>query len=251
MINHFRTLLLNRSAPNFSTRPGEEYIPDDFAAMALPTYLQNIRVALFGSNPDWLFENYRVHQYTSLVHSTELEEFVLALDPRITYDPLDTEFFSEVFGAHAGKAGLHLFGEPLAPDASGKSILRWKVELLDSDTASVEQITPISQTKTVEFKSEPLTDGLWMHFNASPGTIWTLEYNRRPQRSLGEIVAGLESTTAQYWNRLFGVGSARAVSEPWQTFRNLWLLHPELPYRLGGFLLAFVYAIELERQNNA
>lgn len=251
MINHFRTLLLNRSAPSFSSRPGDEYIPDGFAQLTgLPTYLQNIRQVLFGRSPDWLFENYRTKQYVSLVHNTELTEFVTDLDPRITYDPNDTEFFSGVFGSHAGKAGLHLVGAPSSPDASGQCILRWKITLVDGNEADVEQITPVKSIKTINYHNEPLFDGLWLQFNAAYGTNWTLEYNRRPEASLGEIVAELEVSTPQYWNSLFGVGSARAAEEPWKTFRNLWLSHPELPYRLGGFLLAVVYATDLWRLNN-
>lgn len=251
MINHFRTLLLNRSAPSYSTRAGEEYIPDDFVSLAnLPTYLQNIRTALYGRNPDWLFENYRTKQYVSLVHNTELERFITDLDSRITYDPNDTEFFRGVFGPHTGKEGLRFIGEPPAPDASGQSTLRWKVELIDGDIASIEQITPVNSAFTLNYNTEPLINGLWLQFSAPYGTIWTAEYNRRPEYSLGEIMAGVESSTAQYWNQLFGVGSARASEEPWKTFRNLWLFHPEMPYKLGGFLLAYVYALDLWRQDN-
>lgn len=251
MINHFRTLLLNRSAPSYSSRAGEEYIPTDFAKLTnLPTYLRNIGQALYGRTPDWLFENYRTQQYLSLIHSTELEEFVTDLDPRITYDPKETEFFTGVFGPHSGKAGIRFIGEPPSPDASGNSILRWKITLVDDSTADIEQITPIKSAFTLNYTEEPLMPGLWLQFSAPHDTTWTAEYNRRPEYSLGEIMANVEAATAQYWNQLFGIGSSRSDSEPWKTFRNLWLFHPEMPYKFGGFLLAYVYALDLWRQNN-
>lgn len=248
MINHFRTLLLNRSAPSYLSRHGEEYIPEEFSRLEnLPSYIQGIRTVLFGPSSDWLFENYRVRQYMSVLHSTELEEFVTALDSRITYDPWNPEFFSGVFGPRINKHGLRLVGSLPPPDDSGQCIFRWKITLTGPTTADVEQITPKYPVREVEYKTTPIAPGLWMQTDETPGTNWTVEYFRRPERSLGEIVAALKSGTAQYWNDLFGVGSPRAETEPFKTFRNLWLNHPELPYKLGGLLLALVYATEARR----
>ena len=99
MINHVRTLLLNRGRDGTPrTSPGEEYVPPTFAPRALTTPLRTAFTTLYGGDPDRLMLNYRLRQLTALLHSTELEEYVLAKDPRVTYLPLDGAFFDGVFG---------------------------------------------------------------------------------------------------------------------------------------------------------
>ena len=85
MYNHLRTLLLNRAAVEPATHPASELVPAAFQSIALPAYLKGIRALLFGSNPDVDMLNYRLAQYMPLLHCTELEEYVLAMDSRITY----------------------------------------------------------------------------------------------------------------------------------------------------------------------
>jgi len=94
MINHARTLLLNKSANTYQPGTlGEEYVPP-YSALTLPSYLTLPRKILLGTDPDKVFLNFRMHELLNLIHQTELSEFVYALDPRITYDPTDnSEFF--------------------------------------------------------------------------------------------------------------------------------------------------------------
>ena len=83
MINHVRTLLLNQTGG--SPVRGEQYVPPEFAEIPLSTQLMNVREQLFGTNPSRETLNYRLAQYLTLIHATELREFVTALDPRLTY----------------------------------------------------------------------------------------------------------------------------------------------------------------------
>ena len=66
MFNHARTLLMNLSGDAgdlyISDYPGDEMIPADYRAVALPTYLQVVRSRLFGVTPDRAMLNYRVAQ---------------------------------------------------------------------------------------------------------------------------------------------------------------------------------------------
>src|SRR5581483_2043121 len=103
MTNHFRTLLLNLSG-NIKppgTYPGEEYVPPGFVAQWMPPNLQQVWNVLFGYSPDRAMVNYRLRQYMPLVHAAELEQYVLALDQRVTYWPLydDSLFQLSTFGA--------------------------------------------------------------------------------------------------------------------------------------------------------
>jgi hypothetical protein len=249
IVNQARTLLLNRTGTGFIKRPGEEFIAPTFAKIEnLPNYLSGVRTALFGSSSDWLIENYRTRQYMTILHSTELEEFVTALDPRITYDPFDNSMFQGVFGTTVNKTGLKVIGSPPPPDDTGRSDLRWRITSVDGDSTLIKLFTPDTPEVEVAYQqTTPLFDGLSVQFDADPDKFWTVQIRRRPRRSLGAILQTLEFSTAQYWNDLFGVGSARGETEPWKTFRNLWLKNKQLPYRLGGILMAFIYAMEERR----
>jgi hypothetical protein len=55
----------------------------------LPEPLRRVRAVLFGRDPDRRTLLYRTRQFLALLHACELEEFVTAVDPRVTYLPLD------------------------------------------------------------------------------------------------------------------------------------------------------------------
>lgn len=94
MINHARTLLLNINGNRYQPQYlGEEYIPANFAAVNLPSYIQAARRILFGARPERVFLNYRVRELLHTVHETELNEYLYALDPRVTYWPEPTPVF--------------------------------------------------------------------------------------------------------------------------------------------------------------
>ncbi len=98
MINHVRNLLMNVSSSSQSDLPGEEYVPVDFRPRLLTPTAAAARRILFGSSPDRLYLNYRLREYMTLLHTTELAEFVTDLDPRVTYWPLrDTTIFADTF----------------------------------------------------------------------------------------------------------------------------------------------------------
>jgi hypothetical protein len=103
MINHIRTLLLNRDGDHGYgyDYPGEEFVLPTFRAKTVPTFLKGALRSLFGSNPDRLYLNYRMRQIASLLHSTELEEFVVLPDSRVTYWPMVADNFLDSFGTTA------------------------------------------------------------------------------------------------------------------------------------------------------
>jgi hypothetical protein len=82
MINHARTLLQNMPA----SWPSDEYVPEDFVPCAPPEIVQRLRTALWGRTP---CHQGILRQCMQVLHATELEEHVLAMDPRVTYLPFD------------------------------------------------------------------------------------------------------------------------------------------------------------------
>jgi hypothetical protein len=263
MINHARTLLLNRdgSATGYLARAGEEFIEPQFRAVVLPSYLVPLRQVLFGHRPDWLFENYRVRQYLALLHTTELVEFVTQLDQRLTYDVNNPDLFRPaVFGVwvETGAEAIRFTGRQPAPDADGQALRRWQLTVTGADTLEIERLglagSQLSQTFQVTHGwSDFLPLGSpALQYSVQPvlGRSWLIYDTARPMRSLGEIAAEVDQLGGERLSRLFGEGTPAAQTEPWQTFRNLWHDHPLLPYRLGGLLLALVWRTE-EARNRA
>lgn len=140
MINHARTLLLNKSNDTYLPGViGEEYMPP-YSPVKLPSYLTTSRKILFGTDPDKVFLNFRLHELMNLIHQTELGEFVFALDNRITYDPLAAnEFFMaqrqiklrRLIGLDIGQIGTRLFvtGQVKPDNVIGRAYRNYIVEV--------------------------------------------------------------------------------------------------------------------------
>jgi hypothetical protein len=154
MINHARTLLLN--VPSSTYQPGtlgEEYIPP-YSPVVLPSYLRGPHKVLFGTNPDKVFANFRVHELLSLIHQTELAEFIYALDPRVTYWPQkQTEFFTaqkqineeKIKGIKAVK--LYLTGEAQPDNKMGRAFRDYSV-VMESSGGTERLLVSADSTKT-------------------------------------------------------------------------------------------------------
>lgn len=253
MINHARTLLMNTSGqsgylPNY---PGEELIPSSYRQIELPTYLDVIRMRLFGANPDRVMLNYRAAQLLQLIAATELQGHILELDSRLTYstphDMVDVSAFKTQVRRFFGDGNLSLIGRDTAPDSSGKSIYGYQVTVSGGDVITERKVFPLATT------TEPivLTSGLSQEFklpysdyrfriNTDLPAGWTIRGFVRPRSSLAEIDRGLRSVGEPYLLQLFGVSNL----EPYATFYNCWKRHPDFAYRIGGLVLAMIYRTE-------
>ena len=91
MINNVRTLLLNK-VPTADSVLGEEYIPENFSPVRLYGELARIHNALIPERVSREEANMRVAAFMKLLHTPDLEPYVLKQDSRITYDPASTLF---------------------------------------------------------------------------------------------------------------------------------------------------------------
>ena len=254
MYNHLRTLLINQDGtnrPGFDF-PGEELVPAEYKTTGLPASLQSIRRILFGGDPDRAMLNYRVKQLLSLIQCTELQEFVTQLDPRLTYDiadentlAMDATFQPTVEANSVGE--LQFIGSPESPDMSGRSRYVFRVITI-GDIARVWRAVPNN-----DVQDYPLTvvDGLSNAIplegsgysavlNTAANTTFNIQIFLRPTWDLGQLVPLLERVGEPALDALLGITKV----EPYQTFRNLWYDHDELPYRLGAIVLALGYRTE-------
>lgn len=253
MINHIRTLLLNIDGSRASDTafPGEEFVPPDFKPVSLPQPLITVRNVLFGVNPDRAMMNYRLRQYMTLIHSTELEEFTTEFDKRVTYWPSSDEtLFNVTVTPIAQQVNepareFYFIGSVNDLFEPSKLLSRWKVEVTDASNVTIQTLTEPTATTVAAYT---LTDGLSstiqlpgsplkFRFQGGVGSIWFVQSVAKPTLSLAEVVVHLENCNEINSSTFFGDFSA----EPYKTFYNLWNSHRELPYRLGGIILTLAY----------
>jgi hypothetical protein len=256
MFNHARTLLLNISGSNNpgSSYLGEELVPADYVAIALPSYIENVRRSLFGADPDRAMLNYRIRQLLTLIAGTDLQEYITDLDSRITYTLgkdktlAEHEMWSPVLSRYGGTSDdiATVGGVSERPDFTGKMFYQFNIDILSSTVIQVSRQTPPLKSQNLDLA---LTNGLSAPYDLyytghtlrvntiNPGATWTVSGYLRPQLSLSDIVSQLGSAGDDVLTELFGTKRI----EPWNTFRNTWYDHPELPYRLGGLVLALIY----------
>jgi hypothetical protein len=188
MINHVRTLLLNADGskafpPDY---PGEEFVDPDFRVLALPGPLKLVRSCLFSPTPDRAMINYRLRQLLSLVHSCELEEFVTAPDPRVTYwpthntDVFDRAAFGTTIKRVVGDGDLYVQGSADLVAVS-QLLHRWQVSVRYDGTVSVDRQTePLGQ----DVYEYTLTGGLSQALPLA-GTPQTFYFRETPVRPAG------------------------------------------------------------------
>lgn len=251
MINHLRTLLLNRDG---SARPAatfflEEYVDPEYRVVALPNEMRLVEQALF-SDGDTAFRNYRLAQYMTILHATEFEAYVLAFDGRITYRhgrSLLNERFGPAITIQQGSETLHTVGS-LTP-VPGRLLYRY--QLIKDGTAL--SITDLDTEKLVVWPllytgglSEPIAlpgqANYAVRVQGQPGVParWTLTHLHKPEADLSGVVMAL-GARAHALDALF-------LDKPfYKTFRELWDKHTLIQYRLAGVLLAYAHRLELKR----
>lgn len=266
-INRARSVLLNLDGPSPDpTAPGEEFLPASFKAIPLPTTLQTVRRILFGSQPDRLMLNYRLREIMSLLHCSELAEYVLALDPRVTYWPLtDQSLFDATFGLQitqvAGLAAkLAVLGSPQPNHSLGQLRQNWRLEITTTDQATIARRTlPLTTTIATFTVTSGLSSAIalpgsnltaciqpanpgWFAYMA--GAAWDITSTVRPSLRLEDLLVTLDTALGDVAVAdIFG----SVPVEPYRTFLNLWRNHPWLAYRLGGLLLAVIYRTDALR----
>jgi hypothetical protein len=258
MINHARTLLLNKTREGNPDFPGEEYVPADFQpVLDLPQRVRKVRAILFGGDPDRYMLNYRLLQVMQMLHSTALDGNVYDFDSRITYLPFkQNTFYRDAFGTTVNAlntTGTIAAVATLEPDESaGRLYHNWKINVISSSLVNVRKLLPPIQEEDYPYT---LTEGrsnlipllgstLQFTFSGPVGSEWLVESLTRPQRTLADILTTMQEGFNEIDdNELFGV----APVEPYKTYRNLWRNHEQLAYQLGGLLMATIHRIDEAR----
>jgi hypothetical protein len=257
MINHGRTLLLNK---NGHTRPGatfflEEYVPTGYREVSLPATLDVVRKILFGSNADDSFINYRLWQFMHVLHSTDFEDYLTDLDSRITYltkrSIVDNIYGSSGSPVNAAAAGTTIEGVGSIAAWSSRPVLRhsWTVDYSTPSSVLVTNDQTLqSSEEQVTFDTGissliPMVGQRDFYSRIAPslpvGGQWAISYMAEPPADLSDLLDPLETIGGESSRALFGTGE-----EPYKTFSELWEKHDYFHYRLSGLLLAYIYRVE-------
>lgn len=234
MINHARTLLLNKTG---KTRPaigvdGEEYVSPQFFSLSLLDHLEAVHVALFGRNPDVSYENLVLCQCMTALHVTDqARDFILGLDPRVTYHlPPDTITSSGVTVERLmGDATLTITGTPEADHDAGLASFFYRVTYDGVEMRVQDMLTGVV---TVTAGNAVTKHGVRM--SASDDGIWLVKLSCGDVR-LNDIVARLEDRK-------------RDIAPLWREARDefyTWWLRGQTPViRLAGLLCAQVEVMD-------
>jgi hypothetical protein len=259
MINHGRTLLLNRSGDK---RPDptyflEEYIPEDYRSIELPDMLTRIYEKLIGADSDNAYANYVTWIILRAIHGTEYAVALTDLDQRITYlhDRDVPPFGFEILSTDHPEIAIHPSSAFYDNAIRRKLYHRW---LMHAETGSFVTITDMTGEGVTQQSvagtsglTEPITlsapDRLTIKLGTYPipvGGNWEFEGVLSSSYGLPEIVADLESMGSLAEEAVLG-----SKTEPYPTFKKLWKEHILLQYRVAGYMLGYIYKAEEARLN--
>lgn len=262
MINHARTLLLNRPGASrpLPTYYLEEYVDPQYVPLALPGYLVQARDALLGRNPDNAYANFRLWEIFRTIDSTDYAHYVTDLDPRVTYrrrrsvvDVSHTTSYVPITPANTTK--LYFAGEPGSSLVSAQLQFDWQVQVVD---ALVVQITSIQLQRT-ELQTVTITDGLTslIPLTGQPnlymrvacigslpaGAGWQVTTFAEPDGDINNMIDPLSKLGDATLVQLF------PNRDPYKLFGQLWGSPIFIQDRLTGMALAYAYHADEVRRN--
>jgi hypothetical protein len=251
MINHFRTLLLNRKRdfrPVYGDH-GEEYIPEEFEQLELPADLVRIRNVLLGEYGDPLYENYRMAQYLTLIHThATLWQYIVEHDDRITYD-INAWQFSRLKEAITVSPNsntemeLRVMGKPTADDEIGRISFSYIIGTSAGPSVDIHNVKDhlkhaedISITDQVS-TTFPIGNGMTGQLLIPAGSwaedmVFHVMALVEPSYSLGDIYNILDTRAAQYINPI--------MREQDEILQDLWRNGHGITDTLGAALVGYV-----------
>lgn len=232
MINHARTLILNASGDRRLALgvDGEEYVPPTYVSMNLTGYMAMLHSMLMGSNPDAGFENAMLAQYMQALHSVDdAEEYILGLDPRVTY--LRSDGYLVPAGSIeivrlTGTSRLLTTGSAAADAVRGTTLYFVRI------TRSLGKVTAFNmatgEQRSVDGNSIEFSG---VRFHATGDGMWDVKMRAAPNRTIADVIATLDSRRSEY-------------AELWRgtqvRFNTWWMRGQTSIIRISGLLCAFV-----------
>jgi len=142
MVNHLRSLILNRRRPSTNLPPWDRYMDPSFSPVELTSNLEEVRTALIGSSDDWWTLTLRAEAVLSAVSS---ERYA---GRHLWYDNRETSMPVEPFYVDFANTLTSLSSE--ADQADGSLVVtitdkpidvyrRWVLRILSADYLTVQE----------------------------------------------------------------------------------------------------------------
>lgn len=270
MINHVRTLLLNRPASYFDGVSNAQYIPGDFQPVGLPVHLRTLRDIIVPQGLDKFGENYIADTIMRVLHAPDILPYVTKLDSRYTYlnspellarsveAPLEQTRFQSAtcditphykltgggYPQDIGTSGVHSW--TLVPtDLHRVQVThnRGKEEILVV-TNGTRQTTPISLIPgylQVYFTAPTTKLTGWFKYTCS--TSLAVPYN------LGTIQAEIEKYMARPGNMQQIFTGVDLYANELVELQDAWKYSLEVNIRVAAVILGLIYQLEGLRLN--
>lgn len=250
MINHVRTLLMNRLSGRFHLKdPGEEYIELAYAPRVLPTALQTFFTAIFGTIPDRIGVNYRMRQIMQLLHASELQQDVTSTDSRITYLPFDDTFFDDVFKQQFAFNGTPqrcvIVGTHTPSAALGRLQYAWDLVVNNDASVTVTAVNDPIPAAVVTDRTHgiplPGTALQAYLYDAPNGTRVRVTSTGKPVDDIMTVILRAIRVSGPAVTELIFPPIA---AEPVLTWNKIWRDHPDTVNQCAALLLAIAHYID-------
>ena len=261
MINHARTLLLNKSASYSSGLLNDTYVPEEFKPLILTPFLSNVRDAVIPLTGSRQQEIDVVNIVMQILHSPDLAPYTLQFDKRITYtaknyDP--GQFATSHVALQSNKSSdcdvipkyEYVFDSLLKPLAG---VYTWSVSSVDArnvrvtntkDMSEVVNLNPTSTSpKSLPVDIIPGYMSIYFELPALQFTgSFTFNYSLTVRASYDLVAA--EAALKQAFLGGTGIFDYADFPDIMPVLRDTWLHNPAMVTRFGAGVLAYIYTLE-------
>lgn len=266
MINHIRTLILNRPSNYFNIVPDAPYIPAEYQPVVLTNELNQFKNVLIPTGMDPFSENFVSESIMKMLHCPELLPYTSLPDNRFTYsfgesvttipNPSATMIFTKSSSCDMSVVyNINPGNMPISLATSG--LYQWTITPIDSVTMLVQplrgktysiQVVPSGKSK----KSKPIQliqDYLTVTFTM-PSSVITSSFSLNIQ-----TVLPLSYNIADYTERLISLMARPAIRTaifqpkgPYAaTITELqedWFASSEITLKFGCLVLDYAFQCE-------
>jgi len=275
LVNHARTILLNRAALEMAAVSDAEYIPPAFTPIRTDDQiLIGFKNTVFPAGIDLSTENFILTALMKILHAPELESYTLMFDDRVTYTT-DLSNLSELFDSrvsidttYQGAASdiepryvITEAGRPQALGLAGEHV--WTFTDVDAYTLGINyskggktEVQVVDRAGANRTEDIPLVNGyLTAYFNLPSNTLtgtYRIVYRTHipPAYTPVDILTNLERFLVKPL-ALSTIFRDRGVySTELGELKTIWLNSKEAPLKLGALILAYLVQMEWTRRTS-
>lgn len=262
MVNHFRTLIINK--PFVSET---DHIARNYAAAGRPAALKAFGDILIPPTESDYLKLHRMYNFERAIQAAGLEDFEKVFDTRVTYllDELTDNFsyakLSPVVPANADSSNVSVTATPITPlqvDELNLTI----TQLSNSNTVDVYRVLPLTHATQRILSNTPI---VWsgtnlgassavivpvynvsllfstsISFISTSNKTWTVTLNGHSTFELLTLIDNLKNMHQHVVRNMLAYKSKYSTA----TFDLMWEKHDNKVYQFAGLLLGYFYRLQ-------